>query len=236
MLTLPGSPYPSAIDILHSDAVTNAGAYGGAKVYVNNAGYGLPSDPARDITDTNDGELILGNLANYTGFVDLQGRADESGATLLTKNVADKVTSVDYASGTSVASGAYTTAHLTPWVMFQGETFRLQFDRALYLPTTQMAATPTYTVIPPTWQHSKALMVAPSTTLASVVLLGGDATDNNVIDVLDAGCMGNSYLGASVCTGGSGANSDVTGDRATDILDLSLMGGNYYKVASPWTP
>ena len=239
VLTLPSSPYPSALDILHSDAVTNAGAYGGAKVYVNNAGYGLPSDPARDIKDTNDGELILGNLANYTGYVDLQGRANESGATLLTKNVADKAASVSYASGTSVSGGAYTTAHLSPWVMFQGETFWLQFDRALYLPTTAMMpqpGIPSPPAPPATWQHSKLLLTAPTTPLLSVILLGGDGTDDDAIDILDAGCMGNSYRRASVCVGGPGASSDVNGDGLTDILDLSLMGGNYYKAASPWTP
>lgn len=236
VLALPSSPYPSALDILHAAVDTNAGAYGGAKVYVNNAGYGLPSVPARDITDTDDGTLTLGNLANYTGFIDLQGRTNDSGATLLAKNIADKPTSVDYASGTSVSSGAYTTAHLTPWMMFQGETFWFQVDRALYLPTTQMGTTPSDTTIPGSWVHSKPLSSIPTTPLLKVVLLGGDGTDDDVIDVLDAGCMGSSYYGASVCGGGPGANSDVNGDGVTDILDLSLMGGNYYKVESPWTP
>jgi hypothetical protein len=74
----------------------------------------------------------------------------------------------------------------------------------------------------------------PLTTLNNVVLLGGDATDDDTIDISDATCIGNDY-GTSTSTCGTGS-SDVNGDGVIDILDLVLMGGNYGLSDSPWTP
>ncbi len=68
-----------------------------------------------------------------------------------------------------------------------------------------------------------------------MVLLGGDATNDNIIDNPDATLIGGAYGNTGiVCTAG-GACSDVTGDGKVDILDLTLMGGNYSKTASDWT-
>ena len=55
---------------------------GGVKVFVNNAGFNAPSTAARDITDTNDGQINITGIAKFIGFVDLQGRANDSGATV----------------------------------------------------------------------------------------------------------------------------------------------------------
>lgn len=52
-------PWTSFFDISHLPADTSAGAVGGVKVWVNNAGYGAPSLPARDISDTDDGRVII---------------------------------------------------------------------------------------------------------------------------------------------------------------------------------
>ncbi len=79
----PGNgPWPTYFDISADPADTSTGAVGGIKVFVNNAGYGAPSVPARDITDADDGEIVIVGLANFTGFVDLQGNDNDSGALL----------------------------------------------------------------------------------------------------------------------------------------------------------
>jgi hypothetical protein len=89
----------------------------------------------------------------------------------------------------------------------------------------------------PTAYTAVDLSISPLNTLAQLLLLGGDATDNNEIDILDASCIGNAYGGSTnMCSGGAGANSDVNGDGIVNIYDLTLMGGNYSKSVSTWTP
>lgn len=239
---VPASPDPGPwitfFDIASAEIETSAGAVGGVKVFLNNAGFGAPSQPARDITDADDGKVTIKAKANYTGFVDLQGRPNESGSVVTVYNQALKAGAVALASATSAAGGGYATAHLTPNVLTVDDTYWLQIDRALYLPTTAMVLEPIPSPppIPVFWQTSKQLTIRPLTNLTTVVLLGGDGTDDNVINIADASCIGGSYLSTSTCTGGPGANSDVNGDGVTNIFDLTLMGGNFYKVSSPWTP
>jgi hypothetical protein len=128
------------------------------------------------------------------------------------------------------------------------DTYWLQVDRALYLPTTAMAVTPLSPPVPADWQHSHPLDTKPLTTLNNVTLLGGDATDNDGVDLLDATCIGTDYgTSTSTCAPpvpppppdpnfGPSPNSDVNGSGAIDLLDLTLMGINYYRTSSPWSP
>ena len=234
-------PWEALFDVSHLLADTSAGAVGGAKIWVNNAGYGAPSVAQRNITDGDDGKLIINAVANYTGFIDLQGRPNDSGAVLRVYSVADKGSSVELANGTSTAGGGYTTAHLSPQVLLLNNTYYLNVDRELYLPTTVMYTDPA--LIPPVlaptnWEDAKRLSTRPLTNLAMVFLLGGDAVSDNLIDILDAGCIGNAFnpsLPSSSTCGGQGS-SDVNGDTYTNILDLTLMGGNFTLNVSPWTP
>lgn len=220
-------PWTSYIDISHLAADTSAAAVGGSKIFVNNAGFGAPSAAGRLITDDNDGSVTITGISQYKGFVDLQGRTTEAGATVSVWNQALKAGATQHAEATSAASGAYTTSYVGPQVMTVGTPYWLLIDRRLFLATTASAST--------SYDHSKALANRPATMLATVVLLGGDATNDEVIDVDDASCIGGSYAAAPVVCGTTGT-SDVNEDGAVDILDLSLMGGNYNKTASTWTP
>lgn len=229
-------PWSALFDISHDVDDTSAGALNGAKVYVNNAGYNAPSTADRDITDTNDGEIVIAGLSNFTGFVDLQGRANDSGAIVQVYDVADKGTSTLLADATSTAGGSYTTAYVAPYQLAVGSTYYFQIDRALFLPTTAVATTGgPMPAVPTTWQHSMMMFFRPTTTLNTVVLLGGDATNNDYIDIGDATCIGGQYgQTPSVC--GVDGTGDVNEDGLVNILDLTLMGGNYNKNSSPWTP
>jgi hypothetical protein len=237
-------PWESFFDISHLEADTSAGGVSGVKIWVNNAGFGDPSAPERDISDADDGKLIITGIANYSGTVILEGRNgtgtinDNSGATVTVYSVADKSTSIAMASATSAVNGSYYTAHLSPQVLILGNSYALFIDRDLYLPTTVMAIddniipNPT---IPTVWYHSKLLTTRLYTPLNRVTLLGGDATNDDVIDILDAGCIGRDY-GSTPASCGSGGTSDVNGDGVVDILDLALMSTNYTKNYSPWNP
>jgi len=220
-------PWTSHLDIAHAVADTAAAAEGGARIFVNNAGYGAPSVESRDIADADDGAVNITGVAQYQGFVDLQGRQTEAGATVKVYSLASKTTAVQHALATSAAGGGYTTAYLPPQVMTVGTEYWIIIDRPLFLATTAAAATD--------YGHSKVLLTRPYTALGTVILLGGDATDDEIVDVGDASCIGGAYWGSPVSCGGAG-NADVNEDGIVDILDLSLMGGNYSKKSSPWTP
>ncbi len=234
--TLPPSPGPAGngpwatyLDISHLSAETSAGAVGGVKVWVNNAGYDAPSIPDRDITDTNDGQINIEGTGQFTGLVNLQGRAKDTGGILQVYNQALKAGATLLAQGISASSGLYTTVSVGGNTLTIGSTLLLGIDRVLYLPTTVAVGT--------SYADSHTLDARPSTSLNTVLLLGGDATNDDVIEILDAACIGNDYGksgGFTVC-GGSGT-SDVNEDGVVDILDMALMGGNLDLAASPWIP
>ena len=240
--TAPGDdgPWQNLFDISHLETDTSAGAVGGVKVFVNNAGFNAPTVPDRDITDTNDGQIDIDGTANYTGFVDLQGKPNDSGAMITVYNQAAKAGATALADATSAASGYYLTSYIPPYLLNVGMTYWFQIDAPRYLPTTAVMMEPaSMTPIPTDYQHSHILDDRPETTLNNVILLGGDSTDNDVIDINDASCIGASYEalpGSWTCTGGPGASADVNDDTVVNILDLVLMGGNYELAASPWTP
>ncbi|MCB0199699.1 MAG: right-handed parallel beta-helix repeat-containing protein [Anaerolineae bacterium] len=229
-------PWYTYFDISADPANTSTGALGGIKVFVNNAGYGAPSDPDRDITDPDDGEIVIVGLANFTGFVDLEGNDNDSGATLLVKNQQTKAGSVDLASGTSAPSGAYTTSYLPSQYLLVGTTYWLQFDAPLHLPTTTLVGSVTYPTVPTDWTNSALAATRPLTPLTFAFLLGGDATNNDVVDVLDAGCIGTYYqIAFTDCGGLPGSSPDVKVNGVVDIFDLVLMGSNYELTYSPWS-
>jgi hypothetical protein len=204
---------------------------GGIKVYVNNAGFNIPSSIDRDITNATppyDGQINIIGVTQFTGFIDLQGTFNDSGGLLTVYNQAPKLGATAFAQATSNAGGSYTTAYLAPNQLAVGTAYWLYADAPLYLPTTALAADD--------FAHNASPTDRPFTSLNTLVLLGGDGTDDNVIDVFDLTCIGGSYQSTSTCGGGPGADADVNGDGVIDILDLVLMGGNYGLSASPWIP
>jgi hypothetical protein len=224
-------PWTTHLDLSVLPVDLTAGARGGVKVFVNNGGFGADSGkPGHIITDVQDGQVNITGLAQYTGYIDLQGQTDDSGAVLAVYNQAAVAGSVKLASATSAKGGKYTTAFESGQQMVVGATYYFQVDRVLYLPTTRVFAPAAVS-----WADFKVLSDRPETLLGMVVLLGGDATNDNIVELDDATCIGGDYGGApDVC--GTGGTSDVNGDGKIDILDLTLMGGNYMKTSSDWTP
>jgi hypothetical protein len=213
----------STLDIDHVE--TTSAALGGVKVFVNNAGFNAPTIPARDITDTDDGQI--NNSATFTGFIDLQGRSNDSGGVMQVYDTASGTTLMS--QGTSGAGGGYLTTPVASNVLLVGSTYWFYADRDLYLPTTaNFPASPS--------THSKLASVS-STLLNILVLFGGDATNDNFINIQDAGCIGGDYQTAGGICVLAGSHSDVNGDGIVNIQDLALMGGNWMRTFSgPWTP
>jgi hypothetical protein len=202
---------------------------------VNNGGFGADSGKAGHmITDTpDDGKVTIYGLANFTGYIDLEGRANDSGATLRVYNQNVILGALEYANGANVSSGKFTTAYLSTYQLNIPTTYYFQVDAPLYLPTTAVATSPSWPSLPTLFANGDVLDTRPLTQLLLVQLLGGDANDNNVIEASDLGCIGGAYGGgASACGSGS---SDVNNDGKVDIYDLVLLGGNYDKTFSPWT-
>ncbi|NLE75489.1 MAG: hypothetical protein GX605_01895 [Chloroflexi bacterium] len=223
-LTSGDGPWETLLDV--SATGTTAGALGGVKVCVNNAGYGEPSAVGRDIADADDGKVnSLGG--QFSGLLDVQRRPNDSGAVLSVYDQATKVGAMLLAQGAGLAGGrvqALGVAGGAPLML--RETYRLFVDRPLYLPTTAAAAADLV--------HYSLLNEGPVTSLPTLLLPGGDATDDDAIDIADAGCI-DGHFGQAPGICGVDGTSDVNGDGLVGILDLVLMGGNYGLSASLWT-
>jgi hypothetical protein len=157
---------------------------------------------------TDDSLTILGTTT-VQGVVDLQGRDNDSGA------LVDPSTGGTYgynpAPVTTGSWGTYSFSNMTD------DTYTFTIEMARYL------------------DASAVVVVGGDTkTLNKVVLLGGDATDDDHIDISDAGIIGGQFGRSG--GGITDTRADINNDNMVDILDLVLMGGNYEKLISPWTP
>jgi hypothetical protein len=232
-------PWTTYLDLSVDESDLSSGAEGGVKVFVNNGGFGAPSASGGlyEITETdpvaNDGQVNITGLANFTGYIDLQGRANDSGATL---TVYDQLTidgATALANATSASSGKYTTEYIGTNQLTIGSTYYLLVDAYLFLPTTQLAVNSTNPALPTDYRDNALLDIRSLTSLELLELLGGDASNNNVIDIADLSCIGGAYnQTANTCS--VDGWDDVNGDGLVDIYDLVLAGGNYEKVYSNW--
>jgi hypothetical protein len=206
--------------------ISTAGTANGALVYLNNAKLAGVSNP-RDITETtpvaDDGKIVIRGIANFTGFIDVQGRSDDSGA-LLEVFAADTLATPVLANATSAKGGGYTTAHTSGNLLTIDTPYYFRVDKLLYVKTAVPAP-------------GKSLSTRSFTSLGQIVLKGGDADNLESVDIVDATCIGGDYgtLTDWGC-GTNGGNSDVNGDGKIDILDLTLMGGNFGITSSTWAP
>ncbi|NLE75258.1 MAG: hypothetical protein GX605_00720 [Chloroflexi bacterium] len=128
----------------------------------------------------------------------------------------------------SDASDVYTALYRGSRRLLVGTTTWLELDAWLCLPTTSPTAIG--------FAHSHPPTNRPTTAVASVRLLGGDGTDDHMVDITDAACIGRDYGSTPGACGLTGTSDiAIAGDGLVDILDRALMGGDYGLDASPWT-
>ncbi|QLQ06877.1 MAG: hypothetical protein HZY76_13075 [Anaerolineae bacterium] len=87
--------------------------------------------------------------------------------------------------------------------------------------------------MPNDWTNSALATTRPLTLLNFVMLLGGDATNNDVVTIDDATCIGAYYELPFTDCGTPGSSPDVKVNGVVDIFDLVLMGSNYELTYSP---
>jgi hypothetical protein len=157
---------------------------------------------------TDDSLTILGTTT-VSGVVDLQGRDNDSGV------VVDPLAGVAYgynpAPVTTGSWGTYSFSNMTD------DTYRFTIEMARYLDA---------------W--ADIVVSGDSKTLNKVTLLGGDANDDDTVEIGDASIIGGDFghSGGSIVH----PEADINNDGMVDILDLVLMGGNYGKSSPvPWT-
>ena len=145
---------------------------------------------------------LYGTGGTLEGSVDLQGRSDESGGTVTIVSAAGhteskQITAADGSwSFTDVPAGSY----------------QVNVEMARYLDAQKGE-----------WSAGVSVSEGGTTTLNTVKLLGGDANDDDVVDISDAGIIGGEFGNAPP----TDDRADINDDNMVDILDLVLMGGNY---------
>jgi hypothetical protein len=111
-------------------------------------------------------------------------------------------------SGTTDAAGNFSIADVSP------ETYpAITADASGYLPA--VCTDPT--------------IIAPETTLASVLLLSGDINDDDIVNIDDA-----TAIGASFGLTGSGLAADINRDDEVDIFDIILVSVNFGEGLQTW--
>jgi hypothetical protein len=157
--------------------------------------------------------LTLTSTATGTisGQVDLQGRTTESGGTVIVSN------SIGYYQTISIVNADGT------WSMsgIPVGGYQVNVEMSRYLDGQKGSSGSGVTVTS-----------GGTTTLTKVKLLGGDANDDDLVDISDGAIIG----GMFGQTGPSDARADINNDTTVDIMDLVLFGGNYTWISPvPWS-
>jgi parallel beta-helix repeat protein len=164
-----------------------------------------------------DGSVTVVEATAVTGRIDLQGRRDDTGAAMT------------FGVGSTLGYGPFSFSGSDYWGSISAsgvsyvDTYAITVSMPRYLDVIGASA-------------KSVSISADDQVLSTLVLLGGDADDDDAIDIVDAG-----LIGAQFGTDGSGdPRADINADSDVDILDLVLVGGNYDKTSaaaySAWTP
>jgi hypothetical protein len=152
--------------------------------------------------------LTVCGTATVSGKIDLQGRiypmTPAGGTVTLTDGPFGP-----YSASFSNVDGSYSI----PNVLYLpgGSNYNLKADRSLFL-----------------FNQENPFAVNGDVSNKNAKLWGGDATDDDLVDMGDLGCIGGGFgLDPVVC--GAAGTSDVNEDTVVNIQDLALAGGNYLK-------
>lgn len=170
-----------------------------------------------------DGSVTVYDSTTVTGRIDLQGRANDTGAVMT------------FGTSSGVGYGPFTFSTSTYWGSISASGvvhdtgYPITVSMARYLDVTSASG-------------RTVNITSDNQVLTTLALLGGDANDDNEIDIGDvaiiAGQYGNSGAGITI------PGADINDDDVVDISDLVLACGNYGKQSkdaannayASWTP
>jgi hypothetical protein len=147
------------------------------------------------------------DVGNLDGTVDLQGRSDHSGA-----EVCAWQSGVEVECTTTDAAGSYAFS-------LSDGTCDVTVEMALYLDAEKSGVT---------------VVSGETNTLCQVMLLCGDANDDDIINILDLSFMGFRF---GLCEGDLDwdPRADCNNDGCGNILDITGAGVNFNKTSPvPW--
>jgi hypothetical protein len=159
------------------------------------------------VSRTEDGTLNVINTGILEGIVDLQGRSDDSGAEVCA-----------WQGGVEVECTFTDEAGYYSFSLQEG-TYDVTVEMARYLDAEKAG---------------QVVIAGGTTTLCQVKLLGGDANDDDVINILDLSFIGFRF-GACVGDPLYDERADINNDGCINILDLVGAGANFNKTSPvPW--
>ena len=141
------------------------------------------------------------------GTVDLQGRSDESGAEVCAEQGGAVVDCT-----TTDAAGNYA-------LLLSDGSYDIVVEMSRYLDAEKMG---------------QVVAAGDTTTLCQVKLLGGDANDDDVINILDLSFMGYRF---GLCEGDPDydVRADINNDGCINILDITGAGASFNETSPvPW--
>jgi hypothetical protein len=153
------------------------------------------------------GYLIMEGTGTLEGMVDVQGRSDESGA-----EVCAWQGGAEFECTSTNATGYYSFS-------LPANTYDVIVEMARYLDAEKTDVS---------------VVAGGTTTLCQVKVLGGDANDDDVINILDLSFIGYRF---GACVGDSlyDERADINNDGCINILDLVGAGANFNKTSPvPW--
>lgn len=169
-----------------------------------------------------DGSVTVYDATTVSGRVDLQGRADDTGAVMEFSLVG---TTRGYGPFTFSTSDYWGDISASDVVHDTYAEITVSMDR--YLDVTSASV-------------KTVAIASDNKVLSTLVLLGGDANDSGVIDMSDASIIGSQFGNGDGGPPITDSHADINADGVVNILDLVLMGGNYSKTSdtysSSWTP
>jgi ELWxxDGT repeat protein len=159
------------------------------------------------VDSVQDGSLTVMPIGILAGTVDLQGRSNESGA-----EVCAWQSGVEVECTTTDAAGSYAFS-------LSDGTCDITAEMALYLDAEKSGVT---------------VVSGETNTLCQVILLCGDANDDDIINILDLSFMGFRF---GLCEGDLDwdPRADCNNDGCGNILDITGAGVNFNKFSPvPW--
>jgi hypothetical protein len=158
------------------------------------------------VESVTDGEVVVIEIGTIEGFVDLQGRSDDSGAEVCATDGGPPICTLTDTAGYYQLDVPQDTYDVT----VEMERYLDGLKTGVFVPAGSVV------------------------TLPSVKLLGGDANEDDTVNILDLSLIGGKF-GLNDGDPGWDARADINNDLTINILDIVLAASNFLATSPvPW--